>query len=141
MKIRLAKQLDYSDLMVLYNGFVGEDRYSKRDNDSFQKVLNDPNAYILVAEKNDKIIGFATFSIRTVVRYPKPIAELDEFFVVPECRKKGIGKQLLQTVLDRAKKRGCYRLYIESHYDHKAAHTLYDKMRFTNYGYHFIKSL
>lgn len=141
MKIRLAKTTDYERLMFLYNGFVGEDRYSKYDNDSFQMVLNNPNASILLAEKEDKIIGFATFSVRAVVRYPKPIAELDELFVAPEFRKQGIGKRLLQTVLEGARELGCYRLYIESHYDHKAAHALYEEMGFINYGYHFIKNL
>ena len=76
--------------MVLYNDFVGEDRYSKHDGDSFKVVLKSPDNYVFVAEENGKIIGFATVSVRTLVRYPKPIAELDELFVAEEFRKHGI---------------------------------------------------
>lgn len=141
MNIRLVMEADYAELMVLYNGFVGEDRYSKHDNDSFKKVLNNPNNFVFVAEDNKNLVGFVAFSVRDVVRYPKPIAELDELFVSPTWRQKGLGKQLMQQVEDKAKELQCHRLYIESHYDHKAAHKLYESLGFKNYGYHFIKNL
>lgn len=141
MNIRLVTKGDYEELMNLYNGFVGEDRYSKHDNDSFKKVLNSPHNFIFVAEEDGKLAGFVSISTRDVIRYPKPIAELDELFVAPDYRQKGLGRELMRTVEDKAKEQGCYRLYIESHYDHKAAHKLYESLGFTNYGYHFIKNL
>jgi GNAT superfamily N-acetyltransferase len=52
-----------------------------------------------------------------------------------------MGMKLIQTVLDKAQKLGCYRLFVETAYQWKAAHQLYEKMGFTNYGYHFIKNL
>jgi GNAT superfamily N-acetyltransferase len=141
MKIRIAKESDYENLMNLYNKFVGNDRYSKLDNDSFKKVITNKNNFIFVAEDNSKLIGFATFSVRLVVRYPKPIAELDELFVDENYRRAGVGKMLMNMILDKAKELGCYRLFIESHYDHKGAHKFYESLGFTNYGYHFIKNL
>jgi GNAT superfamily N-acetyltransferase len=141
MEIRFASSDDYQELMVLYNKFVGSDRYSKLDNDSFNKVLNSGANFVFIAEDNGKLIGFATFSVRLVVRYPKPIAELDELFVEEEYRRSGVGKMLMTQVLIKAKEMDCYRLYIESHYDHKAAHKFYESLGFTNYGYHFIKNL
>jgi GNAT superfamily N-acetyltransferase len=141
MTIRKAHQSDYEELMELYNLFVGSDRYSKHDNDSFQKVIHNPNNVVFVAEDAGKLIGFASFSIRDVVRYPKPIAELDELFVLESYRKQKIGKSLMEVVEKTAKERNCYRIFIESHYDHRAAHMLYESLGYTNYGYHFIKNL
>ena len=141
MNIRTARNSDYKELMQLYNGFVGEDRYSKHNKDSFKKVSKSKNNFIYVVEENKKLIGFATFSIRLVIRYPKPIAELDELIVLPGYRKKGVGKLLMNKILSKAKELNCYRLFIESHYDHKVAHKLYEKLNFTNYGFHFIKNL
>lgn len=141
MIIRGAKKSDYRDLMILYNGFVESDRYSSFDNDNFDKTLKSKDNFIYVVEENKKLVGFASFSIRLVVRYPKPIAELDELFVIPEYRKKGVGKLLMDKILSKAKELNCHRLFIESHYKHEAAHKLYDKLGFTNYGYHFIKDL
>lgn len=141
MKIKDAKKEDHAQLMQLYNQFVGNDRYSKLDNDSFIKVLKNPNSFIFVVEEKGKLVGFAAFSIRDVVRYPRPIAELDELFVDPEYREKGIGKKLMEKIEKKAKESNCYRIFIESHYDHKTAHKLYEALDYTNYGYHFIKDL
>lgn len=141
MIIRKAKLTDYEEILFLYNGFVGKDRYSKKNNDSFKKVLHSKSNFIYIAEDKGKIIGFITFSIRLVVRYPKPIAELDELYVCLDYRQKGIGKKLMGKVIAKAKQKNCYRFYIESHYKHEAAQKLYENLGFTNYGYHFIKNL
>jgi GNAT superfamily N-acetyltransferase len=75
------------------------------------------------------------------VRYPKLIAELDELFVNTHYRKNGIGKEFMQKIEDKSKELDCYRIFIESHYDHKGAHVFYESLGYTNYGYHFIKNL
>ena len=141
MEIRSAVSNDYQELMALYNKFVGSDRYSRYDNDSFNKVLQSKTNFIFVAVDKNILIGFAAFSVRLVVRYPKLIAELDELFVDETYRRLGVGKMLMTVVLGKAIELNCYRLYIESHYDHKAAHIFYESLGFTNYGYHFIKNL
>lgn len=141
MQIRKASAFDYDSLMKLYNSFVGSDRYSNHDNDSFQRVLDNSRNFVFVAEEDDTLIGFVTFSVRDVIRYPKPIAELDELYVDPQHRKKGLGKELMKHVEEKAKELQCYRIFIESHYDHKAAHAFYESLGYTNYGYHFIKNL
>ncbi|HVZ11709.1 MAG TPA: GNAT family N-acetyltransferase [Patescibacteria group bacterium] len=141
MTIRLAEEKDYEEIMNLYNNFVGEDRYSKRDNDSFKIVLKSPTNFIFVAEDEGRLVGFSTFSVRNVVRYPKPIAELDELFVGIAFRKHGVGKQLMEAVESKAKELGCYRLYIESAYKHEPAHKFYEDLGYEKYGYHFYKTL
>jgi GNAT superfamily N-acetyltransferase len=141
MTIRPVSEKDYRELILLYNAFVGSDRYSKFDNDSFQKVIKSENNFVYVAEDKGKLVGFAAFSVRFVIRYPKPIAELDELFVSAEYRRHGLGKQLMDTVMQKAAALGCYRLFIESHYKHTGAHKFYEALGFANYGYHFIKNL
>ena len=141
MKIRIATKNDYKQLMELYNDFVGENRYLNYNNDSFTEVINSKNNYVYIAEELGKFVGFASFSVRFVIRYPKPIAELDELFVASLFRKKGVGKKLLDKIIDKAKKLNCHRLYIESAYDRKEAHIFYEILGFKNYGYHFIKDL
>lgn len=141
LKIRLANKEDYKKVMKLYNDFVGEDRYSHYGNDSFQKVLQSSSNYILVTEENNQIIGLAAFSVRNVVRYPKPIAELDEMYVDPSFRKHGVGRKLMEAVEYKARKLNCYRVYIESQYKHKEGHKFYEALGYKNYGYHFYKNL
>lgn len=141
MHIRPAEKKDYEELMTLYNDFVGEDRYSHHNNDAFFYILQSRTSYIYVALEKGHIIGFASFSVRNVVRYNKPIAELEELFVKPEARKKGVGRKLLDRVLNKATKLNCYRMYISSHVERKIAHKFYKSLGFVNYGYHFKKNL
>lgn len=141
MSIRKAKLEDYDRLMLLYNDFVGEDRYSRHDGDSYEKVLNSPDNSIFVAEEKGKIIGFATVSVRTIVRYPKPIAELDELFVVEEFRQHGVGKMLMDKIEEVAKEKDCYRIYIASADRFEVAHNFYQRIGYTKYGLHFYKNL
>lgn len=141
MEIREAKKGDYQELIELFNDFVGDKRYINKGSDSFEEVLDDPSCFVYVAEEKGKLVGFVTFSVRRVIRYPKPIAEIDELFVSPGYRRKGLGNKLVEVVLDKVSELGCYRVFIETHYKHKGAHKLYESMEFTNYGYHFIKDL
>ena len=141
VKIRRAKKEDYVQLMSLYNGFVGEERYSNYNHDSFNQVLDSPSSVILVAEEQQTLVGFITFSFRRVVRYPKPIVEIDELYVSPKYRRKRVGRKLLEKSLEDSKKAGCYRMFIETHHKLKEAHRFYESMGFTNYGYHYIKDL
>lgn len=141
MQIRQAEASDYEQLMQLYNLFVGEDRYSRYDNDSFQKVLESENNYIFVAEEEGKLIGFATCSMRHIVRYPYPVAQLDELFVLAEYRRHGLGKQLVEKVEQTVKENGCLLMYIESGSERKEAHIFYEKIGYTNNGYYFKKNL
>jgi GNAT superfamily N-acetyltransferase len=139
--IREAKEGDYKELMKLYNDFVDENRYSEGKEDSFEEVLVSTENFIYVAEDDGKLVGFVTFSIRWVVRYPRPIAEMDELFVLPKYRRKGLGSKLMEIILEKAAELGCYRMFIESHYKYEPAQKLYEKMEFTNYGHHFVKDL
>lgn len=139
--IRPAVLEDYEAIIPLYNAFVGEERYSKKDNDSFEKVIENPTNYVYVAEDEGKIIGFISFSVRDVVRYPKPIVEVDELFVAIMYQKHGIGGRLMQQMEEDAKNLDCHAIFIESGYDHKPAHKFYEKLQYKNYGYHFKKAL
>jgi GNAT superfamily N-acetyltransferase len=139
--IRKATPGDYNAVMELYNSFIGEDRYSQHDGDSFQKVLENPRCQLFVAETEAGLIGFASVSTRDVVRYKQPIAELDELFVSPEARTHGTGRALMEAVEAFAGNQNCYRLFIESAYQHTAGHAFYEKLGYKNNGYHFIKNI
>ena len=47
----------------------------------------------------------------------------------------------MEQVEKAAKKRNCYRMFIESAYRHESAHKFYEKLGYKNYGSHFIKNL
>jgi len=138
IKIRKAKKKDYQEVIKLYADFVkNSNRYKNFDNDSFLKALQLPDFYIYLAEMEKRIVGFITFSIRTVVRYPKPIIEVEEFYVISDLRRKGIGRKLTQKALDFAKKNECQYVFLASGKDRIPAHKFYKSLSFNEYAYHY----
>ena len=141
MKIISAKNSDYKELMKLLSDFVGDKRYLKIGNDSFLKFLNNLNSYTYLLKDGKKLVGFITFSIRNVIRYPRPIAEIEELYIVPHYRGKGLSEKLIKLALKKVKKIGCSRIYIGSEFKWKIAHKLYKNTGFKKVGYQFIKEL
>jgi GNAT superfamily N-acetyltransferase len=141
MKIISAKNSDYTEFMKLLVDFVGDKAYLKAGNDSFLKFLANQNSYAYVLKDDGKLIGFITFSIRNVIRYPKPIAEIEELYIIPSYRGKGLSKKLIESVLKKIKKIGCSRIYIGSEFKWKIAHKAYKNTGFKKVGYQFMKKL
>jgi len=98
MIIREAKKSDYKDLMGLYNGFVDTDRYSKYDNDSFDKVRKSDNNFIYVAEDNGKIVG--TVGIK---KQKGRTARLKKMYVKKSYRGTGLSQNLYNKAQSFAK--------------------------------------
>lgn len=140
--VRRAKPQDYESLIRLLGKFVGnEDRYKNKDNDSVSKVLKNRNCYIDVAVVKGRIIGFITYSIRSVIRYPAPILEVEEFFVLEEFRRLKIGKRLIERAIEYSKKKGCYYIFLASSKERVEAHGFYKNMNFDEYAFHYRRKL
>ncbi len=136
--IRSAKAEDYREIMVLYGEFVDNaNRYSNFDADSFLRVIEDEKAFIDVAVIGEKIVGFISYSIRNVVRYPSAILEVEEFYVKPDQRRKGIGRKLMDHVLKVADKKNCSYVFLASAKERPEAHEFYKATGYNNYAYHF----
>ena len=74
---------------------------------------------IWVAEENNRIIGYAIWLPRKndgscIFTENDKILELDEIFLVPEARGKGVGSQLLQSGNDYARQAGFTKLLVYS---------------------------
>lgn len=68
-----------------------------------------PAAEVLLAYAGDVPIGFAVFFQNFSTFLGKPGLYLEDLFVLPEWRRKGVGKQLLSKVAALAVERGCGR--------------------------------
>ena len=138
IQIRHATPSDYENVIALYADFVNQpDRYKNLGNDSYHRAIKQPNHFMLLAEDDKRIIGFITFSIRVVIRYPRPIVEVEEFYVVPDLRREGIGTMLKNKVITYAKKKNCQYIFIASSKDRIPAHKFYKTMNFDEYAFHY----
>jgi GNAT superfamily N-acetyltransferase len=69
-----------------------------------------PYVEALVAEVDEQVVGFALFFYNYSTFLTKPGIYLEDLFVLPDYRRRGIGQALLQTLAQRAVEQNCGRL-------------------------------
>jgi len=86
--------------------------------------------FILKAKDNNQLLGFAAVSFAWTLEHGGKSAWLDELYVVPEHRNKGIGTVLIGKAIVEAEKQGCLAADLEVDSDHRRAENLYKRMGF-----------
>jgi GNAT superfamily N-acetyltransferase len=88
-------------------------------------------------EINGKEIGRASLYIIYNDLHKEPFGFLEDVHVDKDQRKKGIATQLLNQVIDEAKKRGCYKIIATSRHNRPKVHKLYKRIGFKDQGVEF----
>ncbi|NPC41902.1 GNAT family N-acetyltransferase [Nocardioides sp. zg-1230] len=70
----------------------------------FARILALPGILAVLAEEDGEAVGFALVSLRPAIWFDGPVSQLEELYVVPQLRDRGIGTQVLD--LCRALARG-----------------------------------
>lgn len=95
-------------------------------------VLDDDGLGVfLLARESGDAVGLAYMSFVWALEHCGHAAWLEELYVVPEARGRGIGDQLLQTILSCARDRGCAAVDLEVEHSQKRAENLYRRAGFT----------
>ncbi len=93
---------------------------------SVTATLRDPErGFVLAAVSGDVVEGVAFVSFARPLEHTGEIAWLEELYVVPERRNRGIGRRLVDAVAERAEARGCVAIDLEVQADHARAANLY----------------
>jgi ribosomal protein S18 acetylase RimI-like enzyme len=79
-----------------------------------------------LAERDGAVVGFSICVLHEGTWTTDPVCYLEDLFVDPSARGGGIGRALLQDIVDRAKARGWSRLYWHTRADNAQARKLYD---------------
>lgn len=79
-------------------------------------IISHPEMEIMVAaDQLDRPIGFATLSHRPVLKTGGRAATIDELNVATAWRRKGVGRELLKKVVERAKVLSVKRLEVQTY--------------------------
>ncbi len=91
---------------------------------------NHPTAVVLLAATNGVasglIVAFENFSTFTV----KPMFNIHDVFVSSDARGMGVGRMLMEALIEKAKERGCGRITLEVRHDNLIAQKLYSSLGF-----------
>ncbi|MBD7912973.1 MULTISPECIES: ribosomal protein S18-alanine N-acetyltransferase [Clostridium] len=124
VKLSLMKKEDLSQVLEISSLSLKE----SWSLDSFSKELSNPLAKYVVAKTDNKTVGFAGVWIIVDEGHITNIA------VHPEFREKGIGSDLVQSLIEHSKSWGCHSLTLEVRASNKPAQNLYKKFGFVEEG-------
>jgi GNAT superfamily N-acetyltransferase len=88
---------------------------------------------VLIATHCGQIAGAAVLSFIWTLEHGGPAAWLDELYVEPRWRRRGIGQELVDAALQLARERGCIALDLEVEDGHDDAARLYARLGFARH--------
>jgi ribosomal protein S18 acetylase RimI-like enzyme len=133
---------DYSDpahlqaVALLVNAYIADDMgggalLPEEEQARLTGALHDhPKSIVLLARAGEVFAGllvaFENFSTFTA----RPMINIHDVIVLQAYRGKGIGRQLMNAIIDEARKRTCSRVTLEVRQDNGVAQRLYESLGF-----------
>ncbi len=131
LTIRPAKEKDIPRMLELYQQLSFEPKnYEKAPEADCRRVLKEiaknPNYSMLVAEENGEVVGTTFLAILPGFAHTTRSFAVIEYVVVDEKRRsQGVGKQLMEACMAKAKAAGCYKVMLASSKHRTRAHKFY----------------
>ena len=130
MGLRGVEQKDFTQwhtLWKLYQEFYQVSLKEELSTLTFERLLNKSEPMeCFVFEDGEKIVGFVHFIFHRSTWSERDSCYLQDLFVSPSCRSKGIGKQLIEAVYAEAENKDCAKVYWLTHESNSTARILYD---------------
>lgn len=136
MKFREFKNQDKAEITKLMRALNKEDPEqlplsSKKIDSLFQAVKSGSQVRLFVAEEQNQIVGYAVFIKAFSVEFFGIYGEIDEIYVEPQFRNKGIGTAFIKFIENLARSQNCQALYTVATPKNKKAQILYEKLGFS----------
>ncbi len=142
MTVRCAQASDVPQLLALvrrYWQFEGLGHFDAlRLEVLLQELIGSPvRGQVWVAERAGALCGYLVLVYVVSLEHQGLMAEIDEFFVLPEARGAGLGSELLAAAEGALARAGCVRLQLQLAVTNDAARVFYARRGYqarTGYG-------
>jgi GNAT superfamily N-acetyltransferase len=132
LTIRAIEEKDKSQWLKLWAGYLEfyKSTISPEQTELTWKRLinNELKMFGFVAENEDGVIGFTHCLFRPSTWTETDYCYLEDLFVDPNIRGKGVGRALMEKVFDLAKEKKSKRIYWTTQEFNKTARVLYDSI-------------
>jgi (aminoalkyl)phosphonate N-acetyltransferase len=119
---------DLEETMLPYAAFVRV----------YQTNLANPVVHYVVAETNNVPVGFGSCHVQELLHHAGPVAEIQELYVQPYWRGRGIGQALIQHFIDLGRQQRWVLLEVTSSRRRARTHEFYERLGFTQTSYKFV---
>ncbi len=111
ISIRSANETDFVQLDALFSEFAAFERRADKMLNSVERMKAEKDFFhCFVAETGDeKIVGYVTYFYAYYTWTGKSLY-MDDLYVTPAFRGKGLGTRLIHQVIDLAKQSACHKL-------------------------------
>lgn len=117
--------------------------YPKMTIETYRERLEQmlPNSYgQAIVRDGKKVVGLSGYWLNTRLWSGKYI-DLDNVIVDEAYRSKGIGKLLMDHLVEKAKTLGCRIAVLDAYVENRGAHHFYYREGFAIRGFHFVKKI
>ena len=118
----------FKEYIVFYKSSLSDEQFEL----TWQRINSEFNIKGLVAEVENKIVGFTHYIWRPSTWEVEDFCYLEDLYVDPKNRKGGVGRALIKAVEEIAIAKGSKRLYWTTAPDNETARKLYDKVAITD---------
>ena len=129
-RIRTGNQDDLAALAALADELVPGEAEGETRLGVLRQSLMHPNYALLVADTDGKIIGFIDHWVINDFVHGGKLGYIQNLYVSPEYRRKGVGSSLLKEIIKRAKANGVSEIHVSTEFDNKGATEFYGKQGF-----------
>ncbi len=127
--VRPAAPADIGRLLDLMAGFYREAGYGMNralSHRAFVELLHDPAlGQVWLLEEDGRTGGYVVLTFGFSMEYGGRDAYVDDLFVLPECRRKGLARAGLGAVLEECRRRGVRAVHLEVARANRPAKRLY----------------
>jgi GNAT superfamily N-acetyltransferase len=118
----------FKEYIIFYKSSLSDEQFEL----TWQRINSEFNIKGLVAEVENKIVGFTHYIWRPSTWEVEDFCYLEDLYVDPKNRKGGVGRALIKAVEEIAIAKGSKRLYWTTAPDNETARKLYDKVAITD---------
>jgi PhnO protein len=100
-----VRRVEKGDFEFIYNSLceLENEIFDKRELEKvFHENIANPNNLYLLAEGEFEKFGFITFHTQGLLHHSGRVGEIQEFYIVSHYRNQGMGRQLMEAVLNYA---------------------------------------
>lgn len=124
-----VSEQNIQELELLSGMLHGDERRSSSE--EIESILLNPSIIFVVAKDSGRIIGMGALYIHQKIG--KVGSYIEDVIVDSAYRGQGLGKKIVQALIDGARERGVVSISLTSRPERIAAHTLYEKLGFKKY--------